>query len=40
MDFYIKKRINAIKKATNDKEIEIILNRIYEDGFQDGLEEC
>lgn len=36
---YIKKYADLIKKAKTEKEINAILNRIYEDGFEDGANE-
>ena len=33
---YVEKYLKAIKGAKDNNEIEIIINNIYEDGFQDG----
>ena len=33
---YVEKFLKAIKRAKGDNEIEIIINKIYEDGFEDG----
>jgi hypothetical protein len=40
MDKYAKKYRRAIKQSKTDEEIETIINKIYEDGFQDGIEEA
>ena len=37
-DQYIKKYIKAIKSSKTDEELKTVINRIYEDGFQDGIE--
>jgi len=37
-DEYLEKYIKAIKEST-DEELKIILNKLYEDGFQDGYNE-
>ncbi len=39
VDLYIDKYKKAVKGAKNDKEIETVLNKIYEDGFEDGVNE-
>lgn len=39
MDKYAKKYIRAIKACKTDMELEIIINKIYENGFEDGLSE-
>jgi hypothetical protein len=39
MDDYQKKYVEQIKKAQNDEDLEKTIDRIYEDGFQDGQEE-
>jgi len=38
MDIYQGKYLNYIKNCKNNKEIIEIINKIYEDGFQDGNE--
>ena len=38
-DEYLDKYKKALKKARNGKEIDGILNKIYEDGFEDGANE-
>ena len=35
-DNYISKYVSAIKAAKDDSEIAAILNKVYEDGFEDG----
>jgi len=37
-DKYLNKFKEAIKSSKTDEEIENVLNRIYEDGFEDGCE--
>ena len=37
-DEYLEKYIKAIKES-KDEELKIILNKLYEDGFQDGYNE-
>lgn len=27
---------NALKKSSNDEEVNTVLNRVYQDGFEDG----
>lgn len=39
IDNYAKKYINAIKNSLTDEELTILINKIYEDGFQDGASE-
>ena len=36
MDKYTKKHIELVKDAKTDEELGKIINKIYEDGFQDG----
>lgn len=36
MDKYTKKIIEAIKKAQTEDELVDIINKIYEDGIEDG----
>lgn len=38
-DFYAQKWIKRIKKCSNDEQIGSLIDRIYEDGFQDGVNE-
>lgn len=35
---YIEKRRDAIKSSKTDEEIDTVLNRIYDDGFEDGCD--
>ena len=39
MDKYIKKYVDALKEAKNNDEWEIIINKIYLDGFEDGIDD-
>ena len=34
---YTTKYLKAIRAAKNTKELTIIINKIYEDGFEDGV---
>ena len=36
---YISRKLKAIKEAATDAERRIILDRIYYDGFEDGITE-
>jgi hypothetical protein len=36
-DEYINKYLIQIRNSDSDDEIKAILNRIYEDGFEDGV---
>jgi hypothetical protein len=36
MDRYIQKYLSAINNAKTPKELSIIIDRIYSDGFEDG----
>ena len=38
-DSYTKKYVKAIKKSLTENELISIINRIYEDGFEDGTNE-
>jgi len=38
-DKYAKKYIKAMKKCITDNDLSIVINRIYDDGFQDGASE-
>lgn len=38
-DKYLAKWINRIKKAKTRKELKDIVDKIYEDGFEDGANE-
>lgn len=38
-DNYAKKNVKAIKNSLTEKELTILVNKIYEDGFQDGANE-
>ncbi len=39
MDGYIEKFRKVIKESKTDKEVDVALNRIYSDGFEDGCNE-
>jgi len=39
MDEYIEKRREAIKGSKTDEEIDTVLNKIYDNGFEDGSNE-
>jgi len=39
VDKYLELMRDSIKKSQTDAEIDNVLNRVYEDGFQDGQEE-
>lgn len=36
---YINKKLEAVKAAKTVEELVVILNQIYDDGFQDGIDE-
>ena len=36
MDLYAKRFVDAIRKAKTRKELEAIINKNYENGFEDG----
>jgi hypothetical protein len=36
---YIEKRREAIKNSKTDKELDTVLNKVYDDGFEDGCNE-
>jgi hypothetical protein len=38
-DKYVEKYLKAIKNSVTDDDLKIIVNRIYDDGFQDGVNE-
>lgn len=38
-DDYAKKFIEAIKNCVTDEDMEVVINKIYDDGFQDGANE-
>jgi hypothetical protein len=38
-DGYADKFVRAIKECKTDDELRTIINKIYEDGFTDGVEE-
>jgi len=38
-DEYIGKYRKAVKNAKNNEEIDTVLNKLYEDGFEDGSNE-
>lgn len=38
-DKYAKKYIKAIKNCVTDNDLIVVINRIYDDGFQDGTNE-
>ncbi len=39
MNEYIKKWVDKIKKANTDKKLGEIIDKIYQDGFEDGTNE-
>jgi len=39
VDKYAKKYIKAIKNYVTDDDLTIVINKIYDDGFQDGANE-
>ncbi|MDP3989719.1 MAG: hypothetical protein Q8Q01_00770 [archaeon] len=39
VDKYEKKHIKAIKNCVTDDDLAVVINRIYDDGFQDGANE-
>lgn len=39
MNKYIEVYLKAIKKAKTKKDKEVLLNKLYEDGFEDGYEQ-
>ena len=38
-DKYIEKYRDAVKASSSNEEIDTVLNRIYNDGFEDGCNE-
>ncbi len=36
VDDYIERRREAVKNSKTDEEIDTVLNRTYDDGFEDG----
>ncbi|RMG31117.1 MAG: hypothetical protein D6732_15155 [Methanobacteriota archaeon] len=38
-DKYVKKYIEAIKNCVSDDDLKVVINRIYEDGFEDSKNE-
>lgn len=36
MDKYTQKYIKAIKACKNDEDLELVINKIYQDGYEDG----
>jgi len=38
-DKYIEDKRKAIKNSATDEQIDTVLNRIYDDGFEDGSNE-
>ncbi len=39
VDKYAKKYIKAVKNCVTDDDLTVVINRIYDDGFQDGANE-
>lgn len=39
MDAYVRRYVMALKTAHIDEELTNIVNKIYEDGFEDGAKE-
>lgn len=39
-NIYINNRREAIKKVKTDIEINMTLEKVYDDGFNDGVREC
>ncbi|MGV8162410.1 MAG: hypothetical protein ACP5N2_03720 [Candidatus Nanoarchaeia archaeon] len=39
MDEYLKKHREQLKKAKTSKDVDAVLNKVYEDGFEDGANE-
>ncbi|MFH0808688.1 MAG: hypothetical protein V1888_03700 [archaeon] len=38
MNKYVEKRREAVKNSSTNKEIDNVLNGVYEDGFEDGCD--
>jgi hypothetical protein len=38
-DEYVDKYLKALKESKSKKEKESVINKIYEDGFEDGVNE-
>ena len=38
-DEYLKKYRKAVKDSKNNKELDTVLNKLYDDGFEDGTNE-
>ena len=38
MDKYVEKRREAVKNSKTNEEIDTVLNRTYNDGFEDGCD--
>ena len=38
VDDYIERRREAVKNSKTDEEIDTVLNRTYNDGFEDGCD--
>jgi len=39
VDEYIERYRKSVKNAKNNKELDTVLNKLYEDGFEDGCNE-
>jgi len=39
IDKYTKKYLKAIKICLTDDDLSVVINKIYDDGFQDGTNE-
>jgi len=39
-NIYINKRREILKKCKNDLEVDMILEAVYNDGYNDGVSEC
>ena len=37
VDEFLEKYKNKLKYAKNDKEVDAILNKLYSDGYEDGV---
>ncbi len=38
MGKYVEKRREAVKNSNTDRELDNVLNGVYEDGFEDGCD--
>ncbi|HFC77033.1 MAG TPA: hypothetical protein ENJ27_02285 [Candidatus Moranbacteria bacterium] len=39
IDYYVEKKVKEVKNCKNDAELIVILNKIYTDGFDNGIAE-